>query len=78
MKKIQRFFFLLFFLIYFLSCNDQSVPTSSSDPPPLYNEDGLLTDAGLVTEEDPNAPQENENWVEWIKANSIPVRSLDV
>jgi len=36
----------------------------------------LLTDEEMQTANDPNAPEENPNWTEWIVANNIPVRSL--
>lgn len=38
---------------------------------------GLLTDEELLTEEDPNAPEEDPLWAGWINANNVPIRSLE-
>ncbi len=39
-------------------------------------ENRLLTDAEMVTEEDPDAVDVNPEWVEWVKNNVTPVRSI--
>ena len=44
---------------------------------PGFDWTGLLTDEELRTEEDPNAPDENLQWAEWVEANNIPIRSLE-
>ncbi len=43
---------------------------------PEFDWTGLLTDEELRTEEDPDAPEENPDWADWVEANNIPVRSL--
>jgi erythromycin esterase len=47
-----------------------------SSTKPEEPESDLLTDEEMLTEEDPNAPEENPDWGDWIIANNIPVRSL--
>ena len=42
-----------------------------------FDSNHLLTDEELLTEEDPDAPAERAEWVEWISKNNIPIRSLD-
>jgi len=69
--KISCFCFLACCLNF---CSEQKQPAG---PEPYYDDYGLLIDTGLLTEEDPDAPEENAQWVKWIKKNSIPVRSLD-
>ncbi len=73
MKHFIKVFCILFLTLHLNYCTEKETPT---EPPPLYDEDGLLSDAGLMTEEDPNAPTENAYWVNWIKMNNIPIRSL--
>ena len=38
---------------------------------------GLLTDEEMLTDEDPNAPEENPAWADWIRSNNIAIRSLE-
>jgi erythromycin esterase len=47
-----------------------------SSTKPEEPESDLLTDEEMLTEEDPNAPDENPAWSEWIASNNIPIRSL--
>lgn len=42
----------------------------------LVDEQGLLTDEGLKTLEDPNAPNESQDNIDWINTNAYSVRSL--
>jgi len=73
MKHFIKVFYILFLTLHLNYCTEKETTTES---PPLYDENGLLTDAGLRTAEDLNAPTENAKWVNWIKMNNIPIRSL--
>jgi len=69
----MKFFFksILFLVLSFaiLRCAYEESLTET-------DQNGLLTDFGLLTEEDPNAPIEFPPWVDWIRNNNQPIRSL--
>jgi len=50
---------------------------TSPDEPDQFDWTGLLTDEELVTEEDPEAPEEDSLWAAWVYENNIPIRSLE-
>ena len=69
----MKFFFksILFLVLSFaiLRCAYEESLTET-------DQNGLLTDFGLLTEEDPNAPTEFPPWVDWINNHIQPIRSL--
>lgn len=65
----QNFTTLLLAMLLLNACSKEAGPE-------LIDDNGLLTDAGLITEEDPNAPDENLSWAQWGINNSDPIRSL--
>jgi len=67
-------------LILKVSFADETISTDSISNILIINDPwahtDLLNDRSLESLEDPNAPFVRLEWVNWIKANSIPVRSL--
>ncbi len=57
------------FLLLFTSCKED-------EPLPTIGEDGLFTDSGLETPEDPNAPSVDQEVIDWVVDNHHPIRSL--
>ena len=75
MKLLFKVICVLILTLHLNFCTEKKTPT---EPPSIYDENGLLTDEGLRTPEDSNAPTEKADWIDWIKTNSIPIRSLTV
>lgn len=63
---------LLIVLLIIEGCDSSTEPKGDE-----FDWTGLLTDEEMLTEEDPNAPEENPAWAQWIKSNNIAVRSLE-
>ncbi len=77
---MKQFYLVLLITLTLLVPACKSPSTSGEEPqtgalePKI--EDRLLTDAEMVTEEDPDAPAIDPAWENWIKDNAVPVRSL--
>ena len=62
------YLFLLTVLCLTIGCKDEELL--------LIDDRGLLTDAGLETRSDPNAPDESESFTDWIQVNHQAIRSI--
>jgi len=62
---------LIFVTFCLSSCQN---PIEPNDPKQDLNR--LLSDSELITPADPNAPLEDQVWIDWIQENHFPIRSL--
>jgi erythromycin esterase len=76
---LKSFFitFLVSIIVLIPACKSVKEATPEPEVKPDEEITGrLMTDAELVNREDPNAASVNQEWVNWIKDNVIPLRSL--